>query len=54
MDGALDHGLQDFGALLPDQPAELSDNRSLGGIMAEQKAHNRYYDSKQCAIEKIV
>src|SRR5438477_1626991 len=35
MAGALNHRLQDFGALLADQFAELADDRALGGIEPE-------------------
>src|SRR5205823_14042552 len=47
MAGALNHRLQDFGALLPDQFAELADDRALGGITAKCKSRNRDDDDQQ-------
>ena len=52
MTGALNHGLQDFGTLLPDQPAELADDRALGGIMAKCEPRNRDDDDQQRSDRK--
>jgi hypothetical protein len=44
---ALDHRLQDFGALFPDKPAELAHNRAVGGIVTKNKARDRYDDDQR-------
>ena len=44
---ALDHRLQDFGALLTDKTPKLGHNRALSGIVTKDKTRDRYDDDQQ-------
>ena len=44
--GAFDHALQRHGGLMAHQPAELVDDRALGGVAAEHQAGDRHDDQQ--------